>query len=757
LAVTSDGSDALREGPGSDDGIEWCTLDDLEARAGIDPDDTPDPDGPAPAGPHPDDLAYISFTSGSTGRPKPVGVSHANAVNYLLAFQERPGFGEGDVMLALTGLDFDIALTEIFLPLIAGGSFVVVDWKTSASLASLADLVSSSGITVGQTTPALWRGMLDNGLADQPNLRAWCGGEHLDADLAERLGANVGELWNVYGPTETTVWATASKVRSGERASIGDPVGNAILSIRSPHGMLQPPGALGELYIGGGGLTAGYIGRPEQTSAAFVPDTRRPGEMVYRSGDLVVQNEAGEIHYIGRVDNQIKLRGRRIEPGEIESVLLGDPRVRAAAVVDRDDQLVAYVVEDDAADAGPGHEPLTGDALRAGLAEVLPGSLIPAYIEVLDQLPLTRSNKVDRTALRRLPLRSAEVPYEAPRPGLEEDLAARWTAILDVDRIGRNDNFFDLGGTSLEATAIFADISQLVGRDYPIAALFQSPTIAQLAQILATEWRQATTSLIPVRASGSRRPYFSVAPFLTSTLGYKLLADGFGPSQPLYVFQPQGLASEGPIHERVEDMASHYIEEMRTVQPKGPYLLGGHCAGNWVAFEMALQLKAAGEEVETLALVDWGPPGVDSPRRRRLRSAVSVVREYWRTGRLLHALVWQARITREYLVGAFIGDAASRQMAMVRRKHAAAFAAYDPPKRYDGDVVLFRSHESIGRKDRDWHLRWRDFIDGQVRVVEVPGTHAELLLEADHAGALTAELAKVFADGDASTPDSPQA
>ena len=469
-------------------------------------------------------------------------------------------------------------------------------------------MVASSGVTVVQTTPTVWRLLIGHGLAPRPTLRAWCGGEQMPADLTKHLTEVCGEAWNVYGPTETTVWCSAWRVVAGGDVSIGEPLDNVTFHVLGPGCQQQPVGAAGELHIGGAGVTPGYIGRPDQTAAAYIPNPFGPGAL-YRTGDLVVRAEDGQLHFLGRVDHQIKLHGLRIEPGEIEAAIVAKRSVGAAAVVVRDEQLIAFVESD--AEIDPAD-------LRHELASELPVSMVPARIELIDRLPLTTSRKIDRKALQGVPLTPIEVLDEPPRPGVEQELARLVAQEVGRDRVGRHDDFFHLGGDSLGAAALFAEIHAMTGREYPLAALFEGPTVAALAEIIGSEWRQSATSLVAVHRRGPQRPFFSVSPFLISALSYRLLADQLGPEQPLYALQPQGLESDDPIHQRVEDMAAHCIDELRVVQATGPYRIGGHCAGNWVAFEMALQLQQAGEEVEALILVDGGPPGVERSRSGRL-------------------------------------------------------------------------------------------------------------------------------------------
>ncbi|MEV6722466.1 amino acid adenylation domain-containing protein [Streptomyces xanthochromogenes] len=445
---------------------------------------------PAKAAPVPepgaaDNLAYTIYTSGSTGRPKGVGIAHAALANLLLAMAEELGSTATDVWLSLTSVSFDISGLELFLPLVTGGRLVLADGLETKDGAALARLVQGHGITHVQATPSGWNLLLRSGFAWAP-VTALTGGEALPAELAAELRARVSRLVNVYGPTETTIWSTGWEVPDeAGRISIGRPIANNTVYVLDALMRPVPVGVPGELYIGGSGLARGYRGLPGRTAASFVPDPfgAAPGARLYRTGDVVRMRTDGTLLYVGRADNQVKIRGVRIEPGEIEAALAGLDGVAHSAVAVREDtpgdkRLIAYVVPA-GADAPQPSE------LRRRLADVLPEALLPSAFVVLDALPLNAAGKIDRRALP-APEQDALATgdYVAPRTPAEEHLAALWAEVLGLDRVGVEDSFFDLGGDSLRAINLVGTL-RAAGYDIAVRDVFEHRSVAGLTAAVA--------------------------------------------------------------------------------------------------------------------------------------------------------------------------------------------------------------------------------------------------------------------------------
>ncbi len=436
----------------------------------------------------PDQLAYVLYTSGSTGRPKGVQVTQRNVVNFLTSMQRQPGISAEDVLLSVTTLSFDISGLELYLPLITGARLVLVSSATAADGTQLWRAIEQSGTTIMQATPATWRLLLAAGWQGSQTLKILCGGEAFPADLAASLVERCGSLWNMYGPTETTIWSTASPIRSkNEIITIGRPIANTRTYVLNEQRQPVPVGVPGELYIGGDGVSRGYLNRPELTSEKFLADpfVEDPHARMYRTGDLVRYLPDGNILFLGRIDNQVKVRGFRIELGEIETVLARHPAVRQAVVIAREDtpgdkRLVAYLT------AYPSAPAPTISDLRLFLKEHLPDYMIPAIFVTLAALPLTPNGKVDRKSLPAPETNRPELgnSFSPPRNEVERMLASIWQEKLRLEKVGIDDNFFELGGHSLLMVQIHNLICQQFNYNLTIAEMFQYPTIQSLAQRL---------------------------------------------------------------------------------------------------------------------------------------------------------------------------------------------------------------------------------------------------------------------------------
>ena len=428
-----------------------------------------------------DALAYVIYTSGSTGVPKGVAVPHRAVVNLLASMAERPGLGEDDVLVAVTTVAFDIAALELFLPLIVGGTVVIADAETTHDGFRLLALLQSSRATVMQATPAGWRILLEAGFKPSASLKMLCGGEALPLELAAQLGGGAGELWNMYGPTETTIWSSCGRVTGQERVvSVGQPIANTQFYVLDAQQRPAACGVIGELYIGGDGVAAGYHRRPELTAERFVTVPSLPGRL-YRTGDRARWLANGEVQVLGRLDFQVKLRGFRIELGEIEAVLAGAEGVAAAVVVLRDgaphSQLVAYVVPH-------GGRQLDPEALREHLAQRLPEYMLPSAFVMLERLPVSANGKLDRNAL---PAPRASVATQAqvsaPATATETALAKVWVEVLQAAQIGRESDLLKLGADSLQ---IFQIAARATRAGLPVTArqLLQSRTLSAAASVI---------------------------------------------------------------------------------------------------------------------------------------------------------------------------------------------------------------------------------------------------------------------------------
>ena len=484
--------------------------------AGVLPEDTPvllldeplpEPaaDRGAPVRLYPANAAYVIYTSGSTGRPKGVVVTHEALANLLAGFQDQLRLTPRDRLLAVTTVSFDIAGLELFLPLLSGAAVVLAEQEgVMHEPEALAGLIQREAVTVVQATPSLWQSLVAERPEALAGLRVLAGGEALPTLLAEAMSRTAEAVWNVYGPTETTIWSTSAALRpGGGQPAIGAPIRNTRVQVLDAALRPVPPGVPGELYIAGTGLARGYRGRPGLTAERFVADPYGPpGSRIYRTGDSAKWRRDGQLEYLSRTDDQVKLRGFRIELGEIETVLAGHPTVGRAAVLVREDRpgdrrLVAYLVPA----AGAAVDPL---ALRLHAAATLPGYMVPSAVVVLDALPLTANGKVARRALPAPEYHTADAESRSPRTERERTLCDLFAEVLGLERVGIDENFFDLGGHSLLVTRLVSRIRTALRVEVDPSALFSSPTVAGLAD--GIEAQPQTPTRPALRRATRRKP-----------------------------------------------------------------------------------------------------------------------------------------------------------------------------------------------------------------------------------------------------------
>ncbi|AHF17521.1 non-ribosomal peptide synthetase [Niabella soli] len=555
-----------------------------------------------------DDLIYIIYTSGSTGQPKGVGVSHKGLINLLLYRLKAPGVCKDDNMLGLSSMSFDIAQEELYLPLISGALLTIVDREITRDGSALLEIVRAEGITLMQATPYIWQMMLEAGWDTPLPLTIFCGGEAMTNELAGKLSDRCKEVWNMYGPTEATICTTVKKITDkNEPITIGKPIENARVYILDEHLTEVVPGAEGELYIGGAGVTKGYINRPELTAEKFIDDqfSTIPGEKMYRTGDLGRRLKNGDIQFLGRKDNQIKLRGNRIEKEEIEYQLKLQKNIKDAIVTVYEDgvknaRLMAYLTL---------KEPLKHDGIAAltsyckgELKKILPEHMVPSNYEVIDAIPLLPSGKINLKALPRPNIQDAVAEYAAPDTELEKMLIAIWIKHIGIHNIGIHDNFFDLGGTSLIALKTKIQIEKLTNRRLSPSVLFKYPTIQQLAAAINSVTEEPYKSLVPIQPDGTRIPLYIVHGIGLNVLRFRNLALDLGADQPMYGLQ--AVTDQTESLDTIEAIASFYVEEIVRQNPTGPYIIGGYSIGGVIAYEMTRQLKKAGKAVKGLVIFD---------------------------------------------------------------------------------------------------------------------------------------------------------
>ncbi|HXM55422.1 MAG TPA: amino acid adenylation domain-containing protein [Candidatus Dormibacteraeota bacterium] len=583
------------------------------------------PAGP-PGGPtaSPEDLAYVIYTSGSTGRPKGVLVSHRAVVNFTESCRRLFRITDADRVLQFANPAFDVSVFDVYAALGSGATLVGAPRSDLLDPAALTGLLQGEGVTVADIPPAVLA-LLDP--AALPSLRIlFVGLEPFPGELVNRWNRDGREFHNGYGPTESTVACIDHRCPEGtlrESPAIGRAMANHRAYVLDRHLHPVPVQVPGELYVSGTGLARGYLGRPGLTAERFLPDPFAPGPggRMYRTGDLVRWRPDGNLEFLGRADGQVKIRGLRIEPGEIEHALATHPSVgRAAVVVWTPDggqpQLVAYV-QPAGADAAR-----DGELLREHLAGELPPHMVPGIVVFLDELPLNSSGKLDRSRLP-APLAPDDDAPDTPLTPVQEALAGIWRDVLRVrERVGIHDSFFAVGGNSLNLVQLMSRVRETFDVELDLRDLFLGATIERIAATIergrrarpaasSTAVGQPPPWLLPIRAHGTRPPLFFVHAVSGSSVPYVALAQLLGARQPFYGLEARGLHGDAPV-DRLERMASDYVEAVRLVQPAGPYHLGGWSTGGAVAFEMARQLRSAGEAVGLVALLDSGvPPALD--------------------------------------------------------------------------------------------------------------------------------------------------
>ena len=704
---------------------------------------------------HPDDLAYVAFTSGSTGAPKAIAGTHRPLAHFFAWYAETFGIEAHDRFAALSGLAHDPLLRDVLGAFWVGAAVCLPDPARLGLPGYLPGWLAEQRVSVAHLTPATANVLMEAGLASRPLpalRRVFFGGDVLAADIVERMRALAPDASyvNFYGATETPqaiAWHPVPPAPAAAGPSpipLGRGIADVQLLIVNASGGRAGVGEIGEIHVRTPYLARGYVGDPGLTAERFVcnPFTGDDADRVYRTGDFGRYRPDGTVEFAGRRDGQVNLRGFRVELGDVEAALRRHPGVAAAVVTLRHDavrgaELVAYVVA-----AGEAPEP---EALRRHLASELPGYMVPSIFVALERLSLTPNGKIDVAALPP-PVAAAVREPRPPRTPTEKALAQIWSTTLGLDDVGVEDDFFELGGHSLLAVRLFARIEKALGVPLPLATLFQASTIERQALLIDRRELQAPwRALVPIQPAGSRAPLFAVPGLGGEVVVFDPLARLLGSDQPFYGLQPRGLDGRQPPFTRVEEMAEHYLAEVRAVQPRGPYFLMGVCMGGLVAFEIAQRLQAAGEQVAFLALLDVRPPA--RPPRRwapagRQHFSTVVVRLVASRLAAYGSVLWQRpsrRQAREVVgrlrqVFAHVsttdplrGVRGELYGELVTRANAVAMRHY-VPRRYGGSLVLVLAADRKYARGTDRRLAWRDLATGGVDICVVPGADSGLTL-----------------------------
>jgi amino acid adenylation domain-containing protein len=713
---------------------------------------------------NPDDIAYVIYTSGSTGKPKGVVVTHGNVSNHLAWRNSFFPLTASDRSLQTASLSFDDSVWEILEPISAGATLVLTRPRFEYDSTYLAKLMVEQQVTIACFVPSLLRTIIESPeIAACGSLRRLTtGGEGLSVPLQLRVRERLPGVafFNGYGTTEATiasVYWRCEEVPGQTVVPIGRPIANTQVYILDPHGQLVPPGVLGEICIGGAGVAKGYLDRPELTAERFVPDRlgAAPGAKLYRTGDMGRLRADGVFEFAGRVDDQVKIRGIRVELGDIEAALLDHPEVRSAAVVCNDTpsgkRLIAYVVP-------RGQKPVSAADLRAFVRDRIPPALIPNRFETIASLPLTPSGKLDRRGLPAVTASEEQSNYIAPRNDLERRLVSLWEEVLQARPIGIRDDFFELGGHSLSAVQVAACIEKMLSRSLSPGLLFEASTIDMLSGRLTTAAARGN-ALVPLAKGNPGAPLFLIHHVSGDITAYRDLAHYLGDARTIYGIRAPELDSNEKPLDRIEAMAARYVHEIREVQPKGPYLVGGHSAGAHIAFEMAQQLRAAGENVALLAILE-----ADARRDGRPRGLVDAVRFQIDSvsklpGKQRAIYLWRKLARWAERRGKSTPKAA--QVEPGNESKNAVWSAMERavrayrPQSYPGAVTLFRATDRCVTGTYSRTLGWGKLARGGIRVIDVPGTHSTVLRpgsEPPMAAKLRACLDEVTAEESAGRP-----
>ena len=699
----------------------------------------------------PEDLAYVIYTSGSTGISKGVMIDHLGAVNTILDINQRFDVNHNDKVLALSSLNFDLSVYDIFGTLAAGGTIVLPDASGIKEPAHWLNLIKQEQITIWNSVPALMQLLLEFAASTEispSELRlVLLSGDWIPLTLPSQIKAlsESVQVIGLGGATEASIWSIIYPITTVDQTWTSIPYGRPMVNqqfyVLNDKLEPCPIWVPGQLYIGGRGLAKGYWKDKEKTRASFIvhPST---GKRLYRTGDLGRYLPDGNIEFLGREDFQVKVQGYRIECGEIEAILLQHSAVKAAVVTAVGEQqaakhLVAYVVS-----ARP--EP-TRSELRDFLEEKLPQYMVPSIFITLEALPLTSNGKIDR---RSLPMPdpsdfTKKVSLVLPRDTLELQLAQIWSEILDVHPVGVQDNFFDLGGYSFAAMRLMARIQQKFGKTLPLETLLQGATIEHLASILRQQTDfQSSSLLVGIQSAGRKPPFFCVHPVGGNVLCYVDLARYLGKEQPFYALQSKGLNGECELLNRIEDMAAAYIESIKTIQAQGPYQLGGWSLGGIIAFEIAQQLYQQGEEVVLLAMIDsYLPTPCDKPEAiddamlltsvahdlsgifgKDLSISVDELRQLQPEEQLNYLLKKTKMLN---ILPSEVGAQQMHQLLKVFKANNQAMYSYIP-QIYPGRIILFCARERMKvTQVKDWE---KLAVRG-IEVHKIPGNHYSIIRE----------------------------
>jgi amino acid adenylation domain-containing protein len=702
----------------------------------------------------PDTLAYVLYTSGSTGKPKGVAVRHISVTNLLNDLAPKMGLDREERLLSITTISFDISVLEFFMPLMHGAGLHLANKMQAMDPRWMSNYIDQKSIRFMQATPATYDLLFTGGWEGKKDLAVLCGGEALRIELAHKLLSCNRDVWNLYGPTETTIWSTTSLIteqslnrqRNGI-LSIGRPIANTKIYIMNQHGQPCPIGVSGELWIGGEGVSEGYLNRPELTQEKFIPSPDGEG-MVYKTGDRVIMDLSGHLYFLNRFDHQVKVRGYRIELGEIETALNNCKEIQQSVVLTHPDSsgqnmLVTWFK--------PTSTEFSDEDIisrcKNSIVKQLPDYMVPAVWISMKEFPLTPNGKIDRKALPQPGQTKIERNFleEETTTPLQKSIINLWEEVLQIPNIRLDDDFFQLGGHSILAVKIMVELEKLTSKKLPLAVLFTSPTIRELSALYEQhEDEKVWNPIVPLREGGINKALFFAHGISGNVFKYHGLGQRLTGSQPSYGLQAYGLnGKDTPFHD-MKSMAAYHIKAIRAVQPEGPYYLAGGSFGGYLAYEMAVQLKEAGQDIGFLCLFD-----IDAAKKKEFlpTGMKQIVDVQLLAERFMKRAVELAKADKEerksyfearkkqqernndieswlekYKVTEMIGAESAAYFRRVEEACHDALMSYKI-REYDGDILLVRAKDNFFNNEYDTDLGWSHYVKGKVEVLFAPGDH----------------------------------
>ncbi|HET8736483.1 MAG TPA: amino acid adenylation domain-containing protein, partial [Pricia sp.] len=683
------------------------------------------------------DLAYVIYTSGSTGRPKGVPITHGNILNATAGrldfYPENP-----KVFLLLSSISFDSSKAGIFWTLCTGGNLIVTEDRIEQDLVKVGDTVQRNGVTHMLLLPTLYQLILEH--VDAPKLKSlvtvMVAGEACPPTLADMhfTGLPDTALYNEYGPTEATVWCTAHKIGKQDRRDtvpLGRPVAKARIYLLDAARNLVPYGATGEIYVGGAGLSTGYLNRPELTVKAYFDDpfSENLGEKLYKTGDLARYNPDGELLFLGRSDQQVKIRGYRVELEEIEKAIRAAGRVGQVAVLaegagNGPKRIAAYLTAS---------ESIEIHTLKKSLENRLPNYMLPASITQVDMLPLLPNGKIDKVALmqkdKEVPSRN-NVQRQAPKSELEQKLYNLWRDILKQDDIGVHDNFFALGGDSILSIQFIAKARKAGIRLTP-NQIFDHQTIAALAGYIDTKEKEGDEwdYLVALRKAGSEKPLFCIHAGGGHVFFYNILTKYIGAHRPIYALQASGVYADRKMHHSIEAMAKDYLQAIRAVQPTGPYNIMVYCFSVAVGQEMLIQLTAADETANLIVMDTMTDPWkLDTSERLRMRIKSFAKRFRTNPVQTIQGMVGGRMTQLRLKLRKILAKGDDKILAQMNDNlaHICSQYAWRPHRE---KITLLLTEKPEGDFNKEVIGSWKKVALGGVKVVPVAGNHIDLFAE----------------------------